>query len=429
MILAISVSPLDAQVYPSRSLRRNNRPGAPMDPMSRLRMWESSFFINSFMNLENKQQYYFYTVTFGHVNKSRRIQGTLRRRTLYTPGYMLRPGEFKALSAPLVIWPFKVFLLPYNQLKSFCVTIEMWKINELSFNTLYASAKLTLQEIVDSEQEFQILLRRKIAGKKRSYEVHKVRVSLMLSEVFDIDLSFDSWWFLPDKAMPQKIREVPKQLLFSVPVRGRSGDRNRRKTPISQMNFWPSAGLFRYRGSLQSISNNYITVTLLYSRPKEWYRPPAHLGLCIMALKSVLQYPLFRGIVKKLTTDPRKFQQGELVGNIRCFIRSVGIHEYEEIPNRPAQPLAGAALVTQLNLREQYLVVRLFKCEHLPAANVDSYSSDPIVKVGDNRSRAATLGKSDNPQRLTAYLPFLPRSLDQQKASLIPVSSSFLQMR
>ncbi|KFG49208.1 Sma protein [Toxoplasma gondii TgCatPRC2] len=52
-----------------QKLRRNNRPGAPMDPMSRLRMWESSFFINSFMNLENKQQYYFYTVTFGHVNK------------------------------------------------------------------------------------------------------------------------------------------------------------------------------------------------------------------------------------------------------------------------------------------------------------------------------------------------------------------------
>lgn len=32
-------------------------------------MWESSFFVNSFMNLENKEQYFFYTITFGHVNK------------------------------------------------------------------------------------------------------------------------------------------------------------------------------------------------------------------------------------------------------------------------------------------------------------------------------------------------------------------------
>ncbi|PHJ25782.1 c2 domain-containing [Cystoisospora suis] len=362
-------------------LRRSNRPDAPRDPMDRLRMWESSFFINSFMNLENKEQYFFYTITFGHVNKSRRIRGSLRRRSLYTPGYYLRPGEFRPLAAPLVIWPFKVFLLPYNQLKSFCVTIEMWKINELSFNTLHASARLTLQEIVDSEHEFQILLKRKIAGKKRSYEVHKMRATLMLNEVFDIDLSLDSWWFLPDKAMPKKIRDVPKQLLFNAPVRGRSGLRNTRKTTVSKSNYWLDAGFFRYRGTLQSISNNYITATLLYTRPKEWYRPPAHLGLCIMALKSVLQYPLFRGIVKKLTTDPRKFQQGELIGNIRCFIRSVGVHEYEEIANRPAQPLAGAALVTQLNLKEQYLVVRLFKCENLPAANADAYTSDPIVKI------------------------------------------------
>lgn len=50
-------------------LRRNNQPDAPMDPMSRQRLWESSFFINSFMNLENRQQYFFYTITFGHINR------------------------------------------------------------------------------------------------------------------------------------------------------------------------------------------------------------------------------------------------------------------------------------------------------------------------------------------------------------------------
>lgn len=65
-----------------------------------------------------------------------------------------------------------------------------------------------------------------------------------------------------------------------------------------------------------------------------------------------------RGVVKKLTTNPKKFQQGEIIGNIRCFIRSVGVLGYEDIPFRPAQSIAGTALVTQLNLKEQYLVVR-----------------------------------------------------------------------
>lgn len=49
-------------------LRRDRR-GKKEDPMGRRRMWESSFFINSFMNLETKEQYFFYSVTFGHVNK------------------------------------------------------------------------------------------------------------------------------------------------------------------------------------------------------------------------------------------------------------------------------------------------------------------------------------------------------------------------
>lgn len=66
----------------------------------------------------------------------------------------------------------------------------------------------------------------------------------------------------------------------------------------------------------------------------------------------------FRGVVKKLTTNPKKFQQGEIIGNIRCFVRSVGVLGYEDVPFRPMQSIAGTALVTQLNLKEQYLVVR-----------------------------------------------------------------------
>ncbi|CDJ34168.1 uncharacterized protein EMH_0088250 [Eimeria mitis] len=278
--------------------------------MDRRRMWESSFFINSFMNLETKEQYFFYSITFGHVNKKRVIRGSLRRRFLFTPGYRLGPGEYRPLAAPLVVWPLKVFLLPYNQLHNFCITVEQWKISDFSFNSLYASARLTLKEIIDMEPEFQLLLKRKLPGSKRSYEVHKMRVSLQLNEVFDIDMVFDSWWFLPDKKMPAKLQHHAKALSLNVPVQG-------------------------------------------------------------------------RGVVKKLTTNPSKFQQGEIIGNIRCFVRSVGVLGYENVPFRPMQTVAGTALVTQLNLKEQYLVVRVFKCENLPVANADSFSSNPMVKVSN----------------------------------------------
>jgi centrosomal protein CEP76 len=61
----------------------------------------------------------------------------------------------------------------------------------------------------------------------------------------------------------------------------------------------------------------------------------------------------------------------------------IGVPYYEDSAflKRPMQPLAGAALVTQLDFREQYLVVRLFRCENLPAANFDTGTSDPIVKI------------------------------------------------
>lgn len=77
----------------------------------------------------------------------------------------------------MVVWPLKVFLLPYNQLHNFCITVEQWKISDFSFNSLYASARLTLKEIIDMEPEFQLLLKRRLPGSKRSYEVHKMRVS------------------------------------------------------------------------------------------------------------------------------------------------------------------------------------------------------------------------------------------------------------
>eukprot|EP00922_Rhytidocystis_sp_ex-Travisia-forbesii_P007453 GHVS01010881.1.p1 GENE.GHVS01010881.1~~GHVS01010881.1.p1 ORF type:complete len:1534 (-),score=185.84 GHVS01010881.1:14-4615(-) len=350
------------------------------DPMHRLRMWESAFFLNSFQNLESREQFFFYSITFGHINPRRNIVGSLRRRRLFTPGFRLTPGQFKPLHVPLAMWPHKVMVLPYAELKHYAISVDLWKINDYYFNQLYACARMTLEEVVNSEPEFQMQLLRRIKGKKRSFEVHKIRVSLQLSEVFDFDMHFDSWWFMPDRKMPEVVQKMPKFLRFILP-RGHRRGTTTRTTPPAPNNFWPSPCSCTFRGTMQHLANAYFVVSVSCFNPAQRYRAPAKVGTCIMSLKSVAQYPLFRGIVKKMTTVETKFQQGELMGNIRCYIRSVGVHEYEEVKHRPSQPIAGAALVTQLDLHEQYLVIRLFKCENIPAANTDSGSSDPLVKI------------------------------------------------
>lgn len=48
-----------------------------------------------------------------------------------------------------------------------------------------------------------------------------LQVSFQLNEVFDVDMVFDSWWFLPDKKMPPKLQSHPKALSLNVPTQGR----------------------------------------------------------------------------------------------------------------------------------------------------------------------------------------------------------------
>lgn len=145
-----------------------------------------------------------------------------------------------------------------------------------------------------------------------------------------------------------------------------------------------------------------------------------------MSLRSVATYSLFRSMVKQLTLREDEFKQGEIIGNIRCFIRSTGLPYYEDpaFVKRPVQPLAGAALVTQLDFREQFLVVRLFRCENLPAANLDAGTSDPVVKVkwdGMTNSSTSKQGTLRPVWNQNLYFPI--RLLDPQERT----SLSYIQ--
>lgn len=352
------------------------------DPLLLPRLWESSFYFTAFQNIETKPQYFFYVVTFEHINKNRRVTGPLRRRVLYTPGFHLRGGAYKALHAPLPIWPKKSLPVSYGDLPNYAVTIDLWMISEYTFNTLYASTTFSLRDAVDSEQDVALLLQRRLPTKKRSYEVQRLKISFHIAEVFDFDLFLESWSYTPARHIGPGVASVQKYLKFLVP-KGAGLGWKAKKTDVSLSAFWPAPFNFVYRGTVQQLQNSYFIVKVYMKAERGWFQRDPLIGTCIMSLRSVTTYPVFRGMVKQLTIDELMFNQGDLSGNIRCYMRSAGLPYYEDpaIVKRPEQPLAGAAMVTQLDYREQFLVVRLLKCENLPAANIDSGTSDPIVKV------------------------------------------------
>ena len=47
---------------------------------------------------------------------------------------------------------------------------------------------------------------------------------------------------------------------------------------------------------------------------------------------------------------------------------------------RPEQIVVGS-MASQLNLRQQHLCIRVFKCENLPIADAEEGTSDPLVRV------------------------------------------------
>ncbi|KAJ1613894.1 hypothetical protein OIY81_796 [Cryptosporidium canis] len=363
-----------------------------VDYMKKLRVWEASFFIHTSENLENTQQEFFYVIEFGHVNPERNYEGTLKRMMVYTAATFLNPGEVKVLSFPIIVWPKKIFYISYSELEMFQISIKLWTIGAFTFNQLLASVKLTLKDILDSEPETYLMFKKHLPaplgkdGKPRrdlsqkSFEVHRSRVTLQLQEIFDFDISLENWTFIPNKKLPIEIKRAPKFLRLKVPLNNdiNSGISSRETmiTPYSTGGYWQSVCKFVFTGTRCQLRNAYIIVeALAYLK-----FGPSVIGAAMISLASVESYPLVKTTIKRVTIDIYKIIAGEMIGNVFCYSRSTG-QPTENIRSRPSQIAAGAALVSQLNLNERYLVFRLFKCDNLAAADGVTGTSDPIVKV------------------------------------------------
>lgn len=81
-----------------------------------------------------------------------------------------------------------------------------------------------------------------------------------------------------------------------------------------------------YRGTMQDLQNAYfIAKVYIKTEGGFLFSKPTLIGTALMSLRSVATYSLFRSMVKQLTLREEEFKQGEVTGNIRCFIRSTGM--------------------------------------------------------------------------------------------------------
>ncbi|CXH80133.1 centrosomal protein CEP76, putative [Plasmodium berghei] len=349
-------------------LKREQKIREFYNPMLKPRLWRLEFFIKYIHNLENNIQKNFYLISFGNT-KNINLYGGLQNDVLYTPGYSIKPGEIQYLKIPLTIWSEKELSISYEDLKKFEVTIEMWCIKGLIFNDLYASSKINLKEIIENDPDSSIVLKRKIEKNKMTFEAQRLGIYMQLSEIFEFHMALDSWWFIANSEMPNYLKLLPKFLRFKFPLS--EGEWVIHSSNKSNNNFWLYPGYFCFIGTYRQLANAFFILAVLCYNSNYRYKPPILLGSCIVSLKSVTEYPFFKGTVKKLTLEKRKFKQGEIVGNIKCFVNSYGIQEDDTNIQRPVQPLSDVTLVNQLSLNDHYLVIRIIKCENLAISSID----------------------------------------------------------
>ncbi|CDR93984.1 Sma protein, putative [Babesia bigemina] len=398
----------DADWWRLQNVRATSRfsPATYGDWRSLPRAWDSVFYISSMHNLENAEQKFFYCIRVKHVNERISRASGLGNIIMYTPHFTLSPGEDRKLQTPMFIWRKRRLTLPYGQLENYVIEIELWKTQMLRINSLYATQQLTFQEIVDRKTNFSVTLNmyiperaaaaaggsgdRPVAKKnaaaltessERRFPVHKMTMFLLLEEVFDFFFVFENWWFTRAPELPSALIDMPKMLRISVPS-GMGKSWHTSSTEASEAAYWSSPGTFRFQGTLRQLRYaSFRAMVYCVKKSKFFTKPPALLGTCVLSLQSVQELPLVRGVVKKLTLGTRNMFSGTIQGNIRCCMKSCTVSFFEDLKVRPAQPISGSALITQLDHRCQYLVVRIISCSSLPASNTDSNTSDPMVKV------------------------------------------------
>ncbi|CAD7958402.1 unnamed protein product [Amoebophrya sp. A120] len=368
-------------------------------PDERSRTWEMNFQIRDFENVTNKAMMFFFAISVRSTTAKRLPRVSLR--PVFTAMFSLDKGQAADLEEPLIVIENKRFKLAYAELHKHQLQIDLWKVNNWQFNEYFGTISRTLYECATRSMNQDFMLKKKmskqeILEKKKPYDVARFSCSINIEEVFDFQMSFDNWTFKCDETLPEYKKyseESRNKLTFAVP-KSRHGQAERQKICTIKTTmwneekgkfFWAKPGVFTFTGTRTHLQNQYFVVSSSTGNPPEWIDsgsfPGTVVGRALFGLTSVLEISVFKARVKALTTDRTRFRVGELVGNIKVQELSQGMKQPEtDVKERPEQP-KGSGMVSHLSSKEQYLVVRISKCENLPVADFDAGTSDPYLRV------------------------------------------------
>eukprot|EP00916_Digyalum_oweni_P008305 GHVL01013916.1.p1 GENE.GHVL01013916.1~~GHVL01013916.1.p1 ORF type:complete len:1104 (+),score=195.31 GHVL01013916.1:36-3314(+) len=354
-----------------------------MDPHERVRDWELNISFHKLVNVQTTGQYFFYQSEIRNI-KPRRKKEQLHRE--FSPEYHIPKGGELSFSTPQRLYVRERLKMSYNTLEDYQFILTMWKIQNFTFNVNFAQARLTLGNALNGGIQRSIMVRRVLPGKgnkKKILDVGRIEVSIELSELFEFELKLDNWTFKPFQCLGVQASHQ-KSLVFSVP-KARSGRMKIKRTNYTDCYWRDIPGPFRFIGTKANLCSCFLKIKV-----KSWdkeslagrARIPQSIGKAVFPLQSIMEMSVFKGYVKRLniTTSTCLEIVGQLMGHIKVVSKSLSVPRniIDTVQKRPEQPLTGQ-LLSQLDYKDQYLVVQIFKADNLPTSGKDT--ANPFLKV------------------------------------------------
>jgi len=379
--------------------------------MEKPRTWEMTMQLNGVVNVLTNRITTFFALSFRPDNPEmhkNHIQPEVL--TMFTPSYTLEDNGELRLDNPYTIHNRKRFTLSYKELNKHVLVVDMWRVSWWTFNQYYGTARKSLHTIATREPENSILIKtciepEKKKGKKKkkvqAWDVAIFRVTVMFEEVFDFELSCENWNLDLHAENPnyEKWKNFYKCLTFVMPKNHNSiPDRQKGVHSFTsdwrkpdENAFWMTLAkgkrkqFFTFRGTRSNIGNQCFLIYVKATQKPVLEGAPAvmsKIGTALLGLTSVLDIEVFKGTAKMASDVRENFRVGTLNGNVRCRMLSKGYKmAKEDIPGgRPMQSTRGSVVHLQQG-RKHHLVVRVFKCEGLAVADVETESSDPYLRV------------------------------------------------
>jgi centrosomal protein CEP76 len=379
----------------------------------RKRAYKCTMAIKSFSNVSDQKLKFFFEVTYGHLKKGRASKlVSSKPMQQYSTLYMLDKGGTPLadnfLDTPENVFVGLKFTTTYKDWENHGITVNIWRVSKWTFNQHFGQRTKSLWDVANSSQAAEWMIKKKMTRKEtekklRPYDVMRFSAGIELAEIYDFQLSFDNWTYkLQSEPEFEKFQKQVMKLNIQVPSR-ETGKIKSVTTVWDESDetdpnkfFWPHPGKgvgaqFVFRGTKTALENAcfFIKIYKTMNNIAAKNAPAGLFGSAVFGMTSILDVSVFKGTVKALVKDKKKFIVGELVGNITCITRSQTVPKDEpDVKRRPEQVRMGS-MASQLILknksapkgRQKYLCVRINKCENLPVADLEEGTSDPLVKL------------------------------------------------